>query len=300
MGITVVRVSMKLGYFHRRILDPQDSVHGRFLVKVLDSRVERLIQWVLRAMTTSKTRDVMPIVARGVVSDDEETNAQAIEALESLGERSVLVVLLPLLEGVGDDESTRSRRETLQQLAGDFDPWLSALAIRCLERDGYDEVSGVASCDDMSDDHTDTLDEMGRVLVLQRVAMFSELDPEDLLLVARSTREVRFDDGQLVYAEGDPGTELLVIVEGSAVVSRDRDGATHVIDTYGEGEHVGELSLLTGERRSADVHSGAAGLLGLVVTKSELVAVLEERPGVALGMLGTLAGRLIEQTTFSE
>jgi hypothetical protein len=57
---------------------------------------------------------------------------------------------------------------------------------------------------------------------------------------------------------------------------------------------------LTGEPRSADVHSGAAGLLGLVVTKSELVAVLEERPGVALGMLGTLAGRLIEQTTFSE
>jgi HEAT repeat protein len=285
---------------HRRVLDPQDSVHGRFLVKVHDSRVDRLIQWVLRAMTTGKTRDVMPIVARGVVSDDEETNAQAIEALESLGDRSVLVVLLPLLEAVGDDASNRSRRESLQQLARDFDPWLSALAARCLERDGYDEVSGVASWDDMSEDHTDTLDEMGRVLVLQRVAMFSELDPEDLLLVARSTREVRFDDGQLIYAEGDHGAELLVIVEGSAVVSRDRDGTTHVIHTYGEGEHVGELSLLTGEPRSADVHSGGAGLLGLVVSKSEFVAVLEERPGVALGMLGTLAGRLIEQTSVSD
>ncbi|MFZ0015299.1 MAG: cyclic nucleotide-binding domain-containing protein, partial [Acidimicrobiia bacterium] len=284
---------------HRRVLDPQHSVHGRFLVKVLDSRVDRLIQWVLRAMTTAKTRDIMPIVARGMVSDDQETNAQAIEALESVGDRSVLSVLLPLLETEEVDESTPGRRESLEQLAGDFDPWLSALAARCLERDGYEGGTGVASWGDMSADHVDTLDEMGRVLVLQRVAMFSELDPEDLLLVARSTTEVRFDEGQLVYAEGDSGTELLVIVDGTAVVSRTRDGATHVIDTYGEGEHVGELSLLTGDRRSADVHSGETGLHGLIVTKTELIAVLEERPGVALGMLGTLAGRLIEQTTVS-
>jgi CRP-like cAMP-binding protein len=148
----------------------------------------------------------------------------------------------------------------------------------------------------MAGDRLDTLDEMGRILVLQRVTMFSDLDPEDLVLVARFTQETRFDPDDRIYREGDPGTELLVIVEGSAVVSKTRDGARHSIGTYRAGEHVGELSLLTGGRRSADVDAGPDGLHGLVVGKSELMAILEERPSVAFGMLATLANRLIEQT----
>lgn len=294
---------------HRRALSPRlESVPGRYLVRVLGSRVERLIQWVLLAMTTRKNMDVMPVVARGVDSDDPETNSQAVEALESVGDRSVLTVLLPLLEPAGDGDDVMSYRQSLEELAGDFDPWLSALAVRCLEREGVvgpDDQGGdepgtrpeqVASLAVMAEGHLDTLDEMGRMLVLQRVPMFSELDPEDLLLVARATSEVRYEADEPVYTEGDPGTELLVVVEGEAVVSRTRDGSRHLIETYREGQHVGELSLLTGGRRSADVRSGSEGLHGLVVSKAELLAILEERPTVAVGMLGTLAGRLIEQT----
>jgi len=148
----------------------------------------------------------------------------------------------------------------------------------------------------MTGDRLDILDEMGRILVLQRVPMFSELDPEDLILVARFTNEVQYEPGETVYVEGEPGTELLVIVEGAAIVSRTRDDVRHVIGTYRGGEHVGELSLLTGGRRSADVEAGSDGLHGLVMGNAELIAILEERPAVALGMLGTLAARLIEQT----
>lgn len=283
---------------HRRTLDHLlESPEGQYLVRVLDSRVDRLIHWVLRAMTTKKTRDIMPIVARGVDAEDPETNAQAVEALESVGDRTVLAVLLPLLEPMSEADTAMSQRDSLEELAGDFDPWLSALAQRCLDAHVSTASSSiVASLGHMSDDHMHTLDEMGRVLVLQRVPMFSELDPEDLLLVARATREIRFEADEAVYREGEPGTELLVIVAGSAVVTRTRNGERRVIETYDEGKHVGELSLLSGGRRSADVHSGGDGLHGLVLAKAELLAILEERPSVAVGMLSTLAGRLIEQT----
>jgi CRP/FNR family cyclic AMP-dependent transcriptional regulator len=281
-----------------------ESLHGHYLIRVLDGRVDRLVRWVLLAMTTSRTRDVMPVVARGVDSADPETRSQAAEALESVGERSVLKVLLPLLEPEVGQVSSLGLRESLEDLAGDFDPWLSALAARCIERDFDDRgedgsntaVSDVASFIGMSEEPLDTLDEMGRVLVMQRVPMFAGLDPEDLVLVARYTEEVTFEEGHLVYREGEAGTELLVVVDGSAVVSRTRDGLTRVIETYEEGEHVGELSLLTGGPRSADVHAGPDGLHGLVISKAELVTVLEERPAVAMGMLGTLAERLVEQT----
>lgn len=283
---------------HRRVLERRlDSAQGRYLVRVLGSRVDRLIHWVLMAMTTPKTRSIMPLVARGIGADDPETNAQAVEALESVGDRSVLSVLLPLLEQTSDATEEDAHQDSLRVLADDFDPWLSGLARRCLRRVASESEDGVASWGDMADDRLDTLDEMGRILVLQRVPMFSELDPEDLISVARFTKEVRFDPEEPVYREGEAGTELLVVVEGSAVVSRTLDGRRREIETYQEGEHVGELSLLTGRRRSADVEAGPGGLLGLIIGKAELMAILEERPAVALGMLGTLAGRLIEQTS---
>ncbi|HEX6287111.1 MAG TPA: HEAT repeat domain-containing protein [Acidimicrobiia bacterium] len=281
---------------HRRLLETRlDSPQGRYLVRVLDSRVNRLVHWVLMAMTTDATKEIMPLVARGVEADDPETNAQAIEALESVADRSVLSVLLPLLEQSGEGAGSDAHEDTLRELSGDFDPWLSRLATLCLDRyaSGNDDL---ASLGEMAGQELDTLDDMGRVLVLQQVPMFSGLDPEDLILVARFTKEARFDPNDPIYREGDPGTELLVIVEGSAVVSRTRAEARHLIDTYHAGEHVGELSLLTGGRRSADVEAGSDGLHGLVLGKSELMAILEERPAVALGMLGTLASRLIEQT----
>jgi HEAT repeat protein len=294
---------------HRRVLAPRlESPHGRYLVRVLGSRVDRLIQWVIMAMTTPKTRDVMPVVARGVHADDPETNAQAVEALESVGDRSVLSVLIPLLEPGADDAARVTDRDSLEALAADFDPWLSGLAIRCLERDfpgasGQGEVEAtpegpgdVASLGDMPPDRVDTLDAMGRILVLQRVPMFSELDPEDLMLVAGTTSEVHFDSDELVFTEGEPGNELLVIADGTAVVSRVRNGQKSIIETFREGQYVGELSLLSGGRRSADVHSGRDGLRALVVGKADLFALLEERPSVAIGMLGTLAGRLVDQT----
>ncbi|HEX6222458.1 MAG TPA: HEAT repeat domain-containing protein, partial [Acidimicrobiia bacterium] len=230
---------------HHRVLERQlDSPHGRYLVRVLDARVDRLIHWVLRAMTTSKTKEIMPLVSRGVDSDDPETNAQAVEALESVGDRSVLVVLLPLLEPAPEGQVDLTPRDALEELADDFDPWLRRLARQCLaqEEAPTGEGGAMASWGGMAEEHVDTLDEMGRVLVLQRVPMFSDLDPEDLLLVTRFTREVRFDPDDYIYREGDAGTELLVIVEGAAVVSRTRDGAARVIRTFREGEHVGELS----------------------------------------------------------
>ena len=283
---------------HRRSLDPAlDSVPGRYLIRVLASRYDRLVHWVLEAMTTPRTGEIMPLVARGVIAEDPETNSQAVEALELVGDRSVLAVLLPLLEEPESFVEADAHGASLRELVGDFDPWLSRLASRCLELELADEGSTpVASWGEMAGEHLDTLDEFGRVLALQRVPMFSELDPEDLVLVARSSTEIRFDPEEAIYREGEPGAELLVIVEGSAAVSRTRDGDRQMIDTYHDGEYVGELALLTGGRRAADVTAGAEGLHGLVIGKLELIAILEERPAVALGMLGTLASRLIEQT----
>lgn len=284
------RRAAKLDAYRRAFDGRAESRDEEFLIAVLEQRADRLVQWVLMAMTTEETEEIMPIVARGVRSNDVETNSQAIEALETVGARSVLEVLLPLLEPADAHPTEIDRRVALTELSTDFDPWLSALAQRSLAPGA---VPGLGT---MVEQPRDNLDEMGRVLVLQRVTMFSELDPEDLLLIARSTEEVHFDEDEMIFREGEPGTELLVIVSGTVVVSRLRDGERSIIQSYSEGEHVGELSLLYGGDRSADVQAGRGGVHGLVVSKTDLMSILEERPSVGLGMLGTLARRLVDQT----
>lgn len=295
----------------RSLTGQVDSVVGHFLIDVLNRRSETLVGWVLQAMTTAATSDVMSIVERGVRSPDPETKDQAIEALETMGARTVLSVLLPLLEA-DPGAPANGARAALRGLSEDFDPWLRALALRCLATEIQDDLArlGSISATDQSDlvrqalpsfefmpiEHLDTLNRMDRVIVLQQVPMFSELDPEDLDLVAGAMTEIQFEPRERIYSDGEPGEEMLVIVEGEAVVSKARDGSPQIIETYGAGDHVGELSLLRGGHRIADVDAGDSGLHGLVLSKADLLSILDERPAVAMGMLSTLATRLAEQT----
>jgi CRP-like cAMP-binding protein len=288
--------------------DPSPSVP--FLVSVLSKRSQRLIGWVIAAMTTRNTVRVMHTVERGVRSRDPETRAQAVEALETIGARSVLKVLIPLLETPHDLE-TSDPRDVLRTLSDDFDPWIKALALRSLADEMRDDLGRLqqAVVEDESDlvraavaglspmaDTVETLDPMDRVLALHAVSMFAGLDPEDLELIAAAMTEVRYEPGERIFSDGEAGDEMLVIVDGSAVVSKTKEGARRIISGYGPGQIAGELAVLIGGRRVADVDAGDTGLHGLALTGADLLSILEERPTVGMGMLGTLATRLAEQT----
>jgi CRP-like cAMP-binding protein/HEAT repeat protein len=270
---------------------PRSAAHD-YLIRVLAMRSSRLVGWVLTAMTTRHTETVMPVVSRGVRSTDPEIQAQALEALERLGARSVTAVLLPLLEETPDP--SHDSRVALEELAEDFDPWLRALAtVVLVELTGADMPSLVAM---PADDLTAALDPMERVLILQGAQMFSELDPEDLDLIARSAIERTYEPEESIFVSGEQGDEMLLIVRGDAVVTVGTGPGRRIIQTYGSGQPVGELALLSGERRAADVTAGEEGVMALVLSYENLLSVLEERPVVAMGMLGTLARRLIDQT----
>jgi CRP/FNR family transcriptional regulator, cyclic AMP receptor protein len=85
---------------------------------------------------------------------------------------------------------------------------------------------------------------------------------------------------------------MLIIVEGEVTVSRPQEGSAGFIRTVRSGDYVGELSLLRGQPRSADVTAGPEGVRGLILSGAELHAILDERPEAAMAMLATLAERL--------
>ncbi|MGH8958620.1 MAG: cyclic nucleotide-binding domain-containing protein [Acidimicrobiia bacterium] len=263
-----------------------------YLRRLLLMRQHRLERWSLLAFRDPRLFD-MPWVRRGVWSPDPDTRAYSLEALDSIHGNAAVRGLVALLE---DDSplDIADPQSSLLELANDFDEWIRALATRVLEETGH-----LASEDDSRDSMPDAmsrwtvhethlLSPLDRVLALQRVAMFSDVDPEDLEKVALVTVERRYEANEIIYHEGDVGDEVLVIVSGEVEIRHGRDQ----IRSYGAGELVGELALLRRAPRSADVVAGGDGVQGLALGASELQGILEERPEIAMAMLATLAERL--------
>lgn len=286
------------------LADGVASPTHEYLRRLLLMRQLRLERWALLALSSPDLEAAMPVVRRGVWSQDPEVRSQALEALDSIARGVEIRGLLALLE---DDPlpHTASARSALKVLSHDHDEWIRALAIRSLSEElaaAFEQLTSASGIDE-SDvvraalsrwkpphmEDLQSLDTMDRVLALQRVAVFSDIDPEDLERVASVTTERRYEADETIYKAGAIGDEMLVIVAGVADVRRP-DGS--LVRTYGSGEHVGELALLRRGVRVADVVAGADGVHGLALSAAELEAILEERPEVAMAMLATLAERL--------
>lgn len=89
--------------------------------------------------------------------------------------------------------------------------------------------------------------------ILATIPLFGEtLDARQLAHLAAQCHLVIYPPRAVVLAEGDFGDAMYAIVNGQVTVSLlDKRGGEHGVATLGVGEIIGEMSLLTGMRRSA-------------------------------------------------
>lgn len=279
-----------------------------YLDRVLVQREWQAVGGVLAAVERL-TGDVdAGLLTRGVRTGDPHLRAQAVEAIDSLAGRPLTRRVLPLLE---DDSVSEPSTDdvTAWRVLNDPDEWLRALAVRAAvdqigalrslvsehaRRDGSPLVAGAVGAVEEatvapSNRSSDLID---RILALQQVPMFSDLPPEDLHHVAERCAERAYALDEVIYRQGDLGEEMLIVTRGRVRISRQVDGVTEVVRRYGPGDHVGELSLLRGRPRVADVIADAGGTQGLSLDATAFRAIIEDRPEVAMAMLATLAERL--------
>ena len=84
---------------------------------------------------------------------------------------------------------------------------------------------------------------------LKAIPLFSHLSEDEAHRLAAFATETSLADGQILMKQGDYSTELIAIEEGSADVLRDGEK----IASLGAGDLIGEMGLLTREKRNADV-----------------------------------------------
>ena len=102
----------------------------------------------------------------------------------------------------------------------------------------------------------------------------------------------RFDDGEIIFDEGDEGVDLYVIQAGQVQISRSSAAGPRIIAKLGAGDFFGEMSVVLGEARTA--RAVAVGCTELLELDGEtLEAMCIERPEIAIRMIQRLAVRLI-------
>lgn len=141
-----------------------------------------------------------------------------------------------------------------------------------------------------------TLDDRQRELVaaLRNVDFLSELDEGELATLVPNLYEVEFGSGETICREGEPGETFYVVRKGTvSIYARGpRTEETHVADLRSPA-FFGEMSLLTGEPRTATVRAKTDASL-LVVEREGFESLFQSRPSVAEGVSRVLATRQSE------
>jgi len=135
---------------------------------------------------------------------------------------------------------------------------------------------------------------MSVVKFLSEVNGFSSISLEDLETIASQLEERHYKKGEYLIKKGDAGNTMHIIVSGKvAVPLTDSNGDRKMVVHLGPRDLVGEMALLTGERRTADVIADQK-VKTLVMDRETLQPLLGEHPPLAR-FLTEILGKRLEQ-----
>lgn len=134
---------------------------------------------------------------------------------------------------------------------------------------------------------------------LAAVPLFSGLTEEQLLLVVKHLRRRSYEERDVIVRRDSPGDALFILVSGKVKVSymeEDGEGET-IIAVFRAGDFFGELSILDGAGRSADVVALEPTEV-LVLSADDFHRILHDVPAISVTLLREIAGRLRRSTSW--
>lgn len=133
---------------------------------------------------------------------------------------------------------------------------------------------------------------MEKIELLQSVSIFWDLNKDELGHIADKMVAKHFENGNYIFLEDSEGEQCFFVLEGSVKVTRlSKDGREVILAMLNEGEFFGEMSLLDGESRSANVIALEKTKV-LTLDRNDFIAVVNDYPQIAVQLLKELARRL--------
>lgn len=253
----------------------------------------------------------MELVRKSMNGTNIENRAAALEALDTIGDRSLAKSVVALLES---DSQPFDPSDGIALLLKNSDPWLRALAIRSTSelglrefipllhqmKSGADPLLREAALgaliqfgEETPMDTLKTVSILERILLLREIPIFADLSPEDLKHVAELAREEWHPQNTVIFQQGEEGDRMFVIVEGQLHVLRQANGSEQVLAQRGPGDFVGEMAIIESAPRSAALRAQTDVRL-LAIDGETFKGILHERPDVSFAVMRSLSRRLRE------
>jgi hypothetical protein len=312
----------------RRLPESEDR---DLLIDHLDQETQLRVEDVLRGLAAYDDSGQMKTIWRGIGSADGRRQANSVEALDTLLDRSLSTIMMPLLEKTPPSQSLAVGKKVFQLPEFDSNPtvlcsdllaekdWVTVLlALRLIGGEGpyrveAETIEGLALSEDarirqmarwvinrqrLPSDKTELpleaeLSVPDRILHLRGIQIFEGLSVGDLAVVASVAEEVSYPPGEVVLREGEPADKLYLVVSGEVAVMKGGEN---------EGGHSVELGRFGGGQSF-----GELALLDeapqpvsvcttdearlLVIQKGEFEEILNEYSKIALHVCKELSAR---------
>ncbi|RMH17325.1 MAG: hypothetical protein D6696_16045 [Acidobacteria bacterium] len=115
---------------------------------------------------------------------------------------------------------------------------------------------------------------------IANVPLFSHFDADELSAIIHGLKVYTYEAGEILFTEGESGASLIVLASGVVrVYVKNASGGNTEIRRLEQGSFFGEISLLTGEPRSATITAATACEV-LVLDRPTVEAIIERHPKV--------------------
>lgn len=135
--------------------------------------------------------------------------------------------------------------------------------------------------------------ELNKQDIIKKVFIFDSLPDEERQKLSSSAKANYFKEGRTIINQGDKGNSMYVLAEGLLSVfinSEIKDKDAIKVGLITPGQFFGEMSLFTGEDRSATIIADADSIV-YEITKDALKPIIERKPALAVEFGSIIAER---------
>ena len=130
--------------------------------------------------------------------------------------------------------------------------------------------------------------ELDRIRFLKTVPFFNELAHRQLKTVSGILFERNFEADEIIFAEGQPGAALFLILDGKVAVEMCRQRNTTILAILEKGAFFGEMALLNEAPRSANARS-LERTYTLALYRNDLSRLIQRDPQTACQIYRAIA-----------
>lgn len=141
--------------------------------------------------------------------------------------------------------------------------------------------------------------EQGRLALLHQIDALEQLEVEYLEMIAAKMNLRYFDSGEILFREGDPGDSMYIVVVGVLKVIVVKEETELTIAQITPGQFFGEMSMLTGEPRTATIRA-ATDVIAYEIYRDHLNEVFEKQPKSVEIISNIIAQRQLSNDKFHE